>query len=125
MPGRKISISRAALDRDPAALRAHSTGAELAPVPPGEVLREEFLAPLGLSARALAREIGVPPNRVTGILNGTRAITAETALRLAARFGASAEFWMLLQAAHDLEIARRTARTLRVRRAGAERRTAA
>ena len=78
----------------------------LRPVPPGDVLREEFLAPLGLSARALARDLGVPPNRVTGILNGERAITAATALLLARRFGTSAEFWMNLQTAHDLELAR-------------------
>ncbi len=78
----------------------------LLPVPPGDVLREEFLAPLGLSARALARDLGVPPNRVTSILNGERAITAATALLLARRFGTSAEFWMNLQTAHDLELAR-------------------
>jgi addiction module HigA family antidote len=78
----------------------------LAPVPPGEVLREEFMAPHGLSARALARDLGVPPNRVTAILNGERAITAATALLLARRFGTSAEFWMNLQTAHDLEVAR-------------------
>lgn len=64
------------------------------------------MAPLGLSARALARDLGVPANRVTGILNGERAVTATTALLLARRFGASAEFWMNLQTAHDLELAR-------------------
>jgi len=84
-----------------------TTGERLANITPGEVLREEFLLPIGLSARALAREIGVPANRITGILHGTRAVTAETALRLARRFATSAEFWMNLQTAHDLEEAAR------------------
>ena len=83
-----------------------ASGERLAPVTPGEVLREEFMAPLGLSARALARELDVPPNRVTEILNGERSVSAETALLLARRFGTSAEFWMNLQTAHDLELAR-------------------
>jgi len=76
------------------------------PVTPGEVLREEFLVPMGLSATRLAREIGVPTNRMTAILAGTRAITAETALKLATRFGTTAEFWMNLQTAHDLTVVR-------------------
>src|SRR6201998_4408104 len=79
----------------------------IGPVPPGEVLREEFMVPLGLSGRALARELGVPSNRITEIVAGERAITAETALLLAERFGTSAEFWINLQTAHDLEMARR------------------
>jgi antitoxin HigA-1 len=85
-----------------------SDGERLAPVTPGDVLREEFMAPLGLSARALAREMGVPANRVTEILNGERAVTAETAILLERRFGSSAKFWMNLQASHDLEVARET-----------------
>ncbi len=84
-----------------------TTGERIAPVTPGDVLREEFMGPLGLSARSLARDIGVPPNRITGILHGARAITAGTAIRLGERFGTSAEFWMNLQVAHDLETARR------------------
>lgn len=64
------------------------------------------MAPLGLSARALAREIGMPTNRITAILHGERAVTAETAILLGRRFGTSAEFWMNLQTAHDLEDAR-------------------
>jgi addiction module HigA family antidote len=83
-------------------------GAErVGPVTPGEVLREEFMVPLGLSARALARDIGVPSNRITAILTGDRGVTAETAIMLAERFGTSAEFWLNLQMAHDLEEARR------------------
>ena len=76
-------------------------------MPPGAVLRAEFMAPLGLSARALARELGVPSNRITAILGGARRVTAETALLLAERFGTSAEFWLNLQMMHDLEEARR------------------
>ena len=76
-------------------------------VTPGEVLREEFMKPLGLSGRALARELGVPSNRITEIVAGERAVTAETAILLGERFGTSAEFWLNLQTAHDLEAARR------------------
>jgi addiction module HigA family antidote len=83
-----------------------TAGEPLAPITPGEILRTEFLDPMGLSARRLAMDIGVPTNRITAILNGTRAITAPTALLLADRFGNSAEFWMNLQTAYDLEQAR-------------------
>jgi addiction module HigA family antidote len=78
----------------------------LAPVHPGEVLREEFMAPLGLSARALAARIGVPANRVSEIAAGRRAVSGDTALRLAAAFGTSAEFWMGLQGQWELAVAR-------------------
>jgi addiction module HigA family antidote len=98
------SINRADLERTD--FSDIVSGERLAPVTPGEVLREEFMAPHGLSARALARELDVPPNRITEILNGERSISAETALLLARRFGTSAEFWMNLQTAHDLELAR-------------------
>ena len=84
-----------------------TTGELLPNVTPGEVLKLEFLDPLHLSARALARDIGVPPNRITEILNGERAISAETAILLSRRFGTSAEFWLNLQMAYDLEAARR------------------
>jgi addiction module HigA family antidote len=79
----------------------------IGPVPPGEVLREDFMLPLGLSARALARQIGVPSNRITAILSGHRSVSAETAILLGERFGTSAEFWLNLQMMHDLEQARR------------------
>ena len=75
---------------------------------PGEILREECMVPLGLSARALARELDVAPNRITEILKGERAITAETAIMLGRRFGTSARFWMNLQVAYDLEVAERS-----------------
>jgi addiction module HigA family antidote len=82
------------------------TGERLAYVAPGDVLKHEFMQPLGLSARAVARDLQVPVTRVTEILNGQRSITAETALRLGRRFETSPEFWLNLQAAHDLELAR-------------------
>lgn len=72
-------------------------------VHPGEVLAEEFLAPIGLSQNALARALAVPPRRVNEIVLGKRAITADTALRLARYFRTTAEFWMALQASFDLE----------------------
>ena len=84
-----------------------ATRKRIGPVTPGEVLREEFLIPLGLSARALARELGVASNRVTMIVAGERSITAETAILLGKRFGTSPEFWLNLQMMHDLEEARR------------------
>ena len=73
---------------------------------PGEVLLEEFLTPMGISQNALARSIGVPPRRINEIVLGKRAITADTALRLAHYFGTSEQFWMALQASYDLEEAR-------------------
>jgi addiction module HigA family antidote len=82
----------------------------IGPVTPGEVLREEFMVPLGLSGRALARELGVPSNRITDIVAGERAISAETSILLSERFGTSAEFWLNLQMMHDLERARRQMR---------------
>lgn len=73
---------------------------------PGEMLAEEFMQPLGLSARQLARALGVPHNRISELVAGRRAMTADTALRLERYFGMEARFWMNLQAAHDLSKAR-------------------
>ena len=73
---------------------------------PGEVLAEEFLNPLGLSVNALAMALRVPATRIGAIVKGERAVTADTALRLARFFGTSAEFWINLQAMHDLTKAR-------------------
>jgi len=80
----------------------------LDPIPPGEILYEEFMKPLGVSINALAREIAVPPNRISEIVSGKRAITADTALRLGKYFGVSPEIWMGLQAEYDLRVAKRT-----------------
>jgi len=76
------------------------------PIHPGEHLAEE-LHELGLSAAAFSRQIGVPTNRITQILNGRRAITGDTALRLAHFFGTSAEFWLHLQSLYELRLAER------------------
>jgi len=89
---------------------------------PGEILKEEFLVPLGMSATALSKALEVPPNRITALLNGTRGVSADTALRLARYFGTSPEFWVNLQAAHDLSLAkakvgRKIERTVRPRAA--------
>src|ERR1039458_1802600 len=73
---------------------------------PGEMLREEFLVPLGISQNALAQKIRVPPSRIAEIVHGKRAITPDTALRLARFFGNSPEFWLNLQQMHDLSQAR-------------------
>jgi antitoxin HigA-1 len=69
---------------------------------PGEVLYEEFLLPLSLSQYRLAHDIGVPPRRVNEIVHGTRAVSADTALRLARYFGTSPQFWLNLQSAYEL-----------------------
>jgi antitoxin HigA-1 len=75
----------------------------LPPVHPGEILQEEFLKPLGLSQYRVAKSIGVPPRRINEIVHGKRAVTADTALRLARYFGTTPEFWLNLQVHHDLE----------------------
>jgi addiction module HigA family antidote len=69
---------------------------------PGEILREEFLAPLQMSARALAKALGVPANRLTEIMRGERDISADTAIRLGRYLGTDPRFWLNLQSAHDL-----------------------
>lgn len=78
----------------------------LANIHPGEILREEFLSPLGISAYRLSRELFIPQSRISEILKGRRRITADTALRLSAFFGNSAKFWLNLQQDYDLEALR-------------------
>ena len=78
----------------------------LAPVHPGEILQAEFLDPLGITQYRLAKSLTVPPRRVNEIVHGTRAISADTALRLARFFGTSELFWLNLQAAYDLDVER-------------------
>ena len=77
----------------------------LPPVHPGEVLLEDFMKPFGLSQYRLAQELNVPALRISQIVHGKRAVTADTALRLARYFGTSANVWMRLQARYDLEVA--------------------
>jgi addiction module HigA family antidote len=79
----------------------------LEPINPGEILREDFLEPLGISINKLSRDLAVPPNRISEIVNGKRAITADTALRLQRYFGVEAQFWLNLQTEYDLRIMKR------------------
>ena len=79
---------------------------KLTNIHPGEVLLEEFLFPMGISQNRIARNMGVPPRRINEIVHGKRAVTADTALRLARYFGTSEEFWMGLQSDYELEEAR-------------------
>lgn len=76
-----------------------------APIHPGEVLQEDFLAPLGLSEYRLAQDIGVPPRRINEIVKGKRSITADTALRLSRYFAWPAEVWLNLQSSYDQQLA--------------------
>lgn len=78
---------------------------KMRPIHPGEVLREEYLAPLGMSANALARALHVPAPRINDIVRERRAVTPDTALRLARYFDTTAQFWLNLQTAFDLKIA--------------------
>ncbi len=75
----------------------------LAPVHPGEVLLEEFLGPMGISQYRLAKDVGVSPRRINEIVHGARAVSADTALRLARYFATSERFWLNLQAQYDLD----------------------
>ena len=86
--------------------------AKMPPVHPGEILYEDFMKPLGITQYRLAKEMHVYPRRVNEIVHGKRAISADTALRLARYFGTSAELWMNLQAHYDLELARDEAEEL-------------
>jgi addiction module HigA family antidote len=80
------------------------TAKKLAPIHPGEVLLEEFLEPMGISQYRIAKDIGVPPRRINEIVHGNRAISADTALRLARYFAMSERFWLNLQTRYDLEV---------------------
>jgi len=89
---------------------------EFAPVTPGEMLKDEFLAEYGLSQNYLAKAIGISPNRIAEIVNNRRRISADTALRLSLYFGNSPEFWMNLQTHYDLKTARRNLKPEEVER---------
>lgn len=82
---------------------------QLDPIHPGEILLEDFMKPLGISINQLARDLDVPPNRISAIVNGTRSITADTALRLGTYFQVSPETWLGLQIDYDLRVAGRRA----------------
>lgn len=79
----------------------------LDPITPGEILREDFMEPLGISINQLSRDLSVPPNRISEIVNGKRSITADTALRLERYFNVEAQFWLNLQNEYDLRIIKR------------------
>ncbi len=79
----------------------------LDPIKPGEILREDFMEQLGISINKLSRDLSVPPNRISEIVNGKRAITADTALRLQRYFGVEAQFWLNLQTEYDLRMMKR------------------
>ncbi|MBL7212634.1 MAG: HigA family addiction module antidote protein [Desulfobacteraceae bacterium] len=79
----------------------------LDPITPGEILREDFMEPLGLSINKLSRDLSVPPNRISGIVNGKRSITADTALRLQRYFSVEAQFWLNLQTEYNLRMIKR------------------
>jgi addiction module HigA family antidote len=83
------------------------TAKTLEPIHPGEILLEDFMKPMGISINRLARDIVVPPGRISAIVNGKRSITADTALRLGKYFGVSPQTWMGLQAEYDLRVAQR------------------
>ena len=84
-----------------------NTNKLLDPITPGEILREDFMEPLEISINQLARDLSVPPNRISEIVNGKRAITADTALRLQRYFGIEAQFWLNLQNEFDLRMMKR------------------
>lgn len=95
---------------------------KMRPIHPGEILREEFLLPLGMSVNSLAIELRVPAPRINDIVRQRRGVSPDTALRLARYFGMTAEFWMNLQATYDLKVAQRDsgkkiAREVRTRQA--------
>jgi len=111
----KICRARGLVPLRPAARTAQGPTVPLAELPsarppmrtPGQVLQHLYMAPLGLSAKRLAAELGVPRSRITDILHGQRGISARTALLFGQRFGNPPEFWMRLQMYHDLAVARR------------------
>jgi addiction module HigA family antidote len=86
-----------------------ATTGRLRPVSPGDILLHDFIEPMNLSANALAKALGVPANRITGIIKGTRGISADTAYRLSIAFNTTPEFWMNLQTQYELEIMQKTA----------------
>ncbi len=94
---------------------------EFTPVTPGDMLKEEFLVGYGLSQNQLARAVGISPNRIAEIIKNRRRITADTALRFGLYFGISPEFWMNLQAHHDLKMARRNLKPADAKRIQAQR----
>src|SRR5215207_3861025 len=94
----RLSINTEALNE------MNENASALDPIPPGDILLEEFMKPLGISRNQLSRDLDIPVSRVSEIVRGGRAISADTALRLGAYFGTSAELWMNLQSDYDLRL---------------------
>lgn len=105
-----MSIAREAVEAHLLDFSDVATGRRLPAIHPGEILRNEFLQPLGMSVYELSGAIKVPRSRVNDIVRGRRAVTADTAMRFARYFGTTPNFWINLQAQYDLEIAERTIR---------------
>ena len=105
-----MTIKREDIDNRKVDFSDVATGRRLPTIHPGEILRDEFLKPMGLSVYELANAIKVPRSRANDIVRGRRAITTDTALRLGRYFGTTAAFWINLQAHHDLDVADRSLR---------------
>ncbi|MDE0649296.1 MAG: HigA family addiction module antitoxin [Gammaproteobacteria bacterium] len=105
-----MTISREDLDRQRVDFSDVASGERLPPIHPGEILRDDFLRPMGLSVYGLARALKVSRPRVNDIVLGRRAISVDTALRLGRYFGTTPEFWIHLQTRYDLDVAERTIR---------------
>lgn len=105
-----MSIKREEIDRRNVDFSEVKSGRRLPPIHPGEILRDDFLTPMGISVYELAHAIRVPRSRTNDIVRGRRAITTDTAIRLGRYFGMTAEFWINLQARYDLDVADRTLR---------------
>ena len=105
-----MTIRREGLERGEVDLSDVASGRRLPPVHPGEILRDEFLEPLGLSVYRLAQALKVSRPRLSEVVLGRRGVTTDTALRLGRYFGVTADFWINLQTRYDLEVAERTTR---------------
>jgi addiction module HigA family antidote len=105
-----MSIKREDVDQRNVDFSDVRTGRRLPPVHPGEILRDEFLTPMGISVYALAHAIKVPRSRANDIVRGRRALSTDSAIRLGRYFGTTPEFWINLQARYDLDVADRTVR---------------
>ena len=105
-----MTIKREDLDAGRIDLSSVIAGGKLQPVHPGEILRDDFLEPLGISVYALAKAINVPRSRANDVVLGRRGVSADTAIRLGRYLGTSPEFWVNLQSRYDLDVAKRALR---------------
>ena len=103
-----MTIKREDLDLEAVDFSDIATGRQLLPVHPGEILRDEFLVPLGLSVYRLAKALKIPPLRLSEVVRGRRGVSGDTAIRLGRYFSMTPKFWINLQTRHDLDVAYRT-----------------